>query len=399
MKLISIFLQIIFSFSLFGQTLTAKFSADNCYAVYTGNRNSTSLKVMPSGSQNSIVNGQANQIFNATVKSNITYSPGDYLYVIAWADDKACQGLIGEFTALTTIKTGDSGWEVYPTGKDFTISNAPNKVLIDQMIAQANSGNKWVQPFVGATNLDTKNVCPQYSSVSKVQGISDNCKWIWHNTGRHNDPKAPFAAFNHDEFLIFRFPIALIDKPKPSVVDNCDCIPENLYNTNLTAALFEPRDFAGQINNFTYKVKYDPSWSFGELNKAWNNWINLKYGMPANNLKHVVHQYMLFEITLNTNGTIATENKIDEFWSGPPNGYFPYPGAEFDVTLNSNKNYLIRHGVYYGGIGSTKFILEDGCGWKETRYYLSTSSGETPKIKNNSEQQLKVVKFNEIKEK
>jgi hypothetical protein len=193
-------------------------------------------------------------------------------------------------------------------------------------------------------------------------------------------------------------PIDAPNLPGPTEpFDKCDCIPENLYNTNLTASLFEPRDFSGQINSFKYKVKYDPSWSFGELNKAWNNWINLKYGLPANNLKHVVHQYMLFEITLNPNGTIASENKIDEFWSGPPYGYYPYSGNEFDITLSSNKNYLIRHGVYYGGIGNTKFILEDGCGWKETRYYLSTSSGETPKIKNNSEQQMKVIKFNDIK--
>ena len=73
-----------------------------------------------------------------------SFSDGDYLYVIAWADDGGCQGLIGEFSGTTTIKTGEPGWEVYATGKDFNMGNAPNKQLVDQMITAANVSNKWV---------------------------------------------------------------------------------------------------------------------------------------------------------------------------------------------------------------------------------------------------------------
>jgi len=134
MKILHLLIGLFISVNAFGQTLTAKFSADNCYAVYVGDNNSTSQKVLPQGNSFGVTNTTANTIFNATIVSDVQYQQGDYLYVIAWADARGCQGLIGEFEGSETVLTGELGWQVFATGRNYNPNQFPSQSLVNKMI-------------------------------------------------------------------------------------------------------------------------------------------------------------------------------------------------------------------------------------------------------------------------
>lgn len=201
-----------------GQTLSGCFSADNCYAVYLGDENSVNRIVLPT-SGNIKVNTLAHQIFNATCFS-APYNPGEWCYIVAYSDDAQCQGLIGEFSDALQLKTGDSGWSVFGTGIDKDPNSpAPNMSDINSQISVANSSGGWVIPHVGESNMNTSKLCRAYSGVVKVNGISDDAKWIWMNSGDHNHANSPFQGYDHDEYLIFKFPVS-------SLTNSTSCCPE-----------------------------------------------------------------------------------------------------------------------------------------------------------------------------
>jgi|GEM_PF-5554937 len=113
MKHCSILITIIYFFGVYNLSaqVTGTFTADNSYAVYKGNQSSVSTKLIPT-SGNGHTNNSASQIFNPSQRSfNVTN--GDYLYIIAWSDDRSCQGLLGEFSGISTIKTGDAVCRTY----------------------------------------------------------------------------------------------------------------------------------------------------------------------------------------------------------------------------------------------------------------------------------------------
>jgi len=354
--------------------ITGTFTADNSYAVYVGNQNSVVTKVLPNSNANGHTNALASEIFNPT-QNNFNATSGDYLYLIAWSDDKTCQGLIGEFTGSTTIKTGDPGWKGYPTNQDFDNYQAPTAATINQHINTANANSAWLNPFVGPKNINSKNACGSYR---KVKGISDDAKWIWHNATSSNSAKDVFGkSKNHKEFLIFRFPVRRIVDPKP--IDDCDCIPEETYSLHLTGDAFEIKDVTGNFLNFTYKLRFKPNLQIASLSTAWNGWINALFSLSGGQQCLVVHQYMLYEYTSNSPGTIQTETFLEQFWSTP--NYLSNPGNNFNTTLQSNKKYYIKHGVYYGRKDGGKCKLAKDCPWKDTKLFINTYTGDTPKVR------------------
>lgn len=209
---LSVFLAtFIFSGPLAAQELSGCFSADNCYAVYLGNETSVTQQILPSPPANIEINTLAADIFNATCFVDVPYSAGDWLYIIVYSDDSRCQGLIGEFEDAVQLKSGQDGWQVYPTGIDKDPgSTPPTDADITSQIGIANSGNAWVDPYVGLRNDETSKLCRWYDGWPKVRGISDDANWVWHNTGNHNHAQAPFYGYDHEEYLIFRFPVSKV---------------------------------------------------------------------------------------------------------------------------------------------------------------------------------------------
>jgi hypothetical protein len=184
------------------ETINGHFTCDNSYAVYVGTQAAVVTKVLPA-TGDGISNSNATQIFTGE-DVTFTANSGDYFYLIAWSDDSAVQGLIGEFSGTNTIFTGNAAWEVYATGKNYGNGQAPTASEINNHITSANSANAWKATAVGPTNANSSQIYAGASNL-KVANISDDANWIWYDSGR-NGGHSPFLGFNHDEFLIFRIP-------------------------------------------------------------------------------------------------------------------------------------------------------------------------------------------------
>jgi len=212
MKQLSLLISLIFFLNQLGnsQQVTAKFCVDNCYAAYIGNANGVIDKIIPVGSSDGVVNSTEAMIYQHT-NVTVNYNYHDWIYVVAWSDNIGCQGLIGEFTGNRTVYTGDVGWEVYATGISTNMTDlAPNYLNINLQILQANASNGWQQPAVGAQNGNNSSICQYYDN--HIPGISNNARWIWHNS---NNSSNAFIGFDHNEYLIFRFPAHLVyESPK-----------------------------------------------------------------------------------------------------------------------------------------------------------------------------------------
>lgn len=251
MKKMIIFVCILFIKSnLFGQQITATFSADNSYAVYKGNPNNVTSKILPAGNSNGTSNSSNQQIFSPTTNT-IQITNNEWLYLIAWSDDAVCQGLIGEFTGDRILKTGDSGWQVYATGKNYGDNQSPTMSEINSHIQLANTSNAWTTPFVGPTNANGTQVC---SGWRKVNGISDDAKWIWYNSTNQNSATTVFSSgINHKEYLIFRFPVRVINTPTPNY---SICCPPTIDSTDIDAMIEETSG-----NNYTFRVVQSPDFN------------------------------------------------------------------------------------------------------------------------------------------
>ncbi len=194
-------------------TISGHFSCDNSYAIWWGDQNSVITKYAEE------TNTSASGIFSGEDLTPIPYVGGSYLYIIAWSDDSAYQGLIGTFSGAVSIHTGDPRWRVLPTNKNKGNNEFPSQSEINASIAAA-AAPDWKMPFVGAPN----GGAPWNTSVGE---ISTDAKWVWHDSGRDNrtkypnSPYVPFAGYNHDEFLIFRIPLDDFQEPKPESKGCC----------------------------------------------------------------------------------------------------------------------------------------------------------------------------------
>lgn len=156
----------------------------------------------------------------------------DYLYIVAWSDDKTFQGLIGRFTDNNTgtiLYTGDPGWEVFATGINYSNANAPSLSEINQQIVLANtnsgpagsSSRGWVGPTlaantvghlaVGAFNGGTGNRPPKIACTTQFP-LNSGARWMWYSDAKASvdvfatQPVSPHVS-SWREFLIFRMPV------------------------------------------------------------------------------------------------------------------------------------------------------------------------------------------------
>jgi hypothetical protein len=217
----------VFSFLAFpawGQSVTAKFTADNSFQVWTGTANQITTGPLLQSS-----NTESPQIFNAT-QVTFDWIPQCQIYLVAWSDDVVYQGLIGQFdyvdangTVIESIYTGDASLKVLPA-QNFGATNIgnegtpgfqwPSMADLNGWMGAAQAGN-WADPFVGGTNNPPANVWS-----SPVNGIDAQARWIWHESGTDPNTNSPFRGFDHGEPLIFRIPCP---SPPPPPPPPCPC--------------------------------------------------------------------------------------------------------------------------------------------------------------------------------
>jgi hypothetical protein len=215
------------------QTLiNATVTADNAYRLAYGTASSVTNFFAD------VENITAAQIFTCgsgpELYPNIPYVAGDYLYIVAYSDKAATQGVLAQFVAGTrTSFTGATAWQVYATGVNFNPgSGGPSIATINAQIALANAGTGgagsskgWVGPNGGPINSgyvgtlaigednstaggDFPQVCPT--------AIGTAAKWMWYNPSAVPDP---FSGFVAGEFLIFRLPFSELVDPRVVIVN------------------------------------------------------------------------------------------------------------------------------------------------------------------------------------
>jgi hypothetical protein len=185
---------------------------DDFTDVYVGDCNSVSQKVSSQNHPNI-------QRFQSKVTCN------DYLYFVCWSNDRGENGFLAELHGTNTIFSGTHAkWEVFSTGIDFdTKEKRPSEAIVNDQLKKANC-KKWKPVFTGQPNTGIKK------PFNVVNGIDENAHFIWYDSGKDTRakyptlPYVPFVGYNHDEFLIFRFPVQELFKEECYDCDQeCEC--------------------------------------------------------------------------------------------------------------------------------------------------------------------------------
>jgi hypothetical protein len=180
------------------------YSCDNFSDVYIGDCTGVREKI-------------ANSSTLASVGFDAKASCNDYLYFVCWSDDKGLNGLLAELHGTNKVLSGTHPkWEVYPTKIDFdTASKRPSKAIVNEQLKKADC-KKWKAVTEGPNN--------DGRYFRDYPRIEDKAHFIWYDSKKDSRTKAPFQGFNHDEFLIFRFPVKELFKEECYDCDlDCEC--------------------------------------------------------------------------------------------------------------------------------------------------------------------------------
>lgn len=192
------------------RVIEATYSCDNYADVYVGDCNKVLRKVASNSSLEAV-----------SFKAKATCEA--YLYFVCWSDNAGLNGLLAQLRGTNTVYSGTHAkWEVFPTGINFSShTTRPSDRLINTELKKAHC-KKWKAVTKGSAN--GKRPFRTYPS------INNNAHFIWYDSGKDSTTRAPFQGFNHDEFLIFRFPIKELFKEEChdckhecECVDNCLC--------------------------------------------------------------------------------------------------------------------------------------------------------------------------------
>lgn len=191
------------------ETIHGHFSCDNCYAIYLGDENGVTRRILPvpSDPDRGVVNRHRYQIFDG---ESVTFDAetGEWFYIIAWSDLNINQGLVGTFSGTETIHTGHPSWEVLATGHridDWANPAGFPKVSEINGYVTAASASDWKTPHNGPINNDTPVLYG--GSSTPVNNVAADAHWIWHAAAPPNHPQDPFiGGRDAGEFLIFRIP-------------------------------------------------------------------------------------------------------------------------------------------------------------------------------------------------
>lgn len=194
------------------QNFNVTITVDNAYALYLGDPvSATSLEF-------TATNFLAAEIWSPESFS-FTAPDLSFVYIVTWSDDAVIQGALADFQNTTlggSVISGSSPWEVTATGIDLDNPDPPPTLAdLTAQILLANAGtnpsNGWVTPTASAlTNVVGGGI---HGPSPVIPGIDSNARWMWYDSGLDSNPNAPFAGFNHDEYLIFRIPVTA---PEPA---------------------------------------------------------------------------------------------------------------------------------------------------------------------------------------
>ena len=178
-------------------TYTSTVTADNHYAIYTGNSSSINyIGRNESGSTGSsgIYNWSSPESFTFDVNS------GDYIYVAGWSDNSVAQGWIGQFVSDTgTILSNATDWQAFLTFKDIDDGGAAPTVGKFQNDI---NGASWIS----ITNTRNNGASPW----GTIDTIDSNADWIW---GSAMEPGSGYG-----EYQVFRTQVAPAPVPEPATM-------------------------------------------------------------------------------------------------------------------------------------------------------------------------------------
>lgn len=179
---------------------------DNSYALFYGSQTAATTFV------GSDFNWSTTETYNFNLPSN------QYLYVVTASDLAVAQGFLGQFENLDTgykFYSNDLQWRVMATGLGSSApysGSAADLALLTQEILDANGGGNpssgWVAPTAGPVNgAGPWGLRPSIDSAAR---------WVWYSSNGDLDPTTP--GFDHDEWLVFRIPVAATPAPEPSML-------------------------------------------------------------------------------------------------------------------------------------------------------------------------------------
>ncbi|WP_298515252.1 hypothetical protein [uncultured Kordia sp.] len=186
------------------RAIKGTYSCDNYADVYVGDCNQVQRKI-------------ANNSSLEAVRFEAKATCEEYLYFVCWSDNGGLNGLLAELHGATTVFSGTHAkWEVFPTGINFSShATRPSEKLVNTELKKAHC-KKWKAVTKGTAN--GKRPFRTYKEIDKA------AHFIWYNSGKDPSGGAPFQGFNHDEFLIFRFPIKELFKEECyDCTQECDC--------------------------------------------------------------------------------------------------------------------------------------------------------------------------------
>jgi hypothetical protein len=179
------------AFQLQASTINAHITADNAFALYTGNADGTVLSYI----------GRNTADWNVTQSFTFNHADGDFLYLAAWSDGAVAQGIIGEFDLEdgSTILTGTS-WNVHLNSNGVNNGNFNYMNFLPQTSdVQSEIGlNNWV-----AVPNTVDNGSGPWGTVSN---ISPDAKWMWGSEMLSNGSGV-------GEYQIFRIQTASVPEP------------------------------------------------------------------------------------------------------------------------------------------------------------------------------------------
>ncbi len=175
--------------------VTATLTADNHYALYTGNGWNDITFI----GRNELGAGGGPGTYNWSMAETWNFTPGAYIYVAVWSDDAVAQGWLGQFVfdGGPTLFSSSAGWEYVAT--DINLGDgdpAPSVLEIGGWVSLADTGMLWDTPFVGGAN----GVAPW----GAISGVSNNANWTWGNPSERSNPL--IGGDNFEEYQIFRIP-------------------------------------------------------------------------------------------------------------------------------------------------------------------------------------------------
>jgi hypothetical protein len=175
---------------------TATVTADNHYAIYTGNSGSINYI-----GRNEVGSAGSPGTYNWSSPETFAFdvNPGDYIYIAGWSDDSIAQAWIGQFVSNNgTILSNTTVWQVYLTSNDLDDgSAAPTATTFQTDIAGV--------PWSTITNTRDNGASPW----GTIATIDSNADWIW---GSAMEPGSSYG-----EYQVFRTQVAA-PVPEPATL-------------------------------------------------------------------------------------------------------------------------------------------------------------------------------------